>query len=70
MEAIRCNDRLPEAGEEVLIWEIEAGWRLAWLVIGKTVEGHQYPSRFENCEDLFFLHNVSHWMPLPPEPKL
>jgi len=64
MEAIRCTDRLPEANEEVLVYETEAGWRLAWLVIGKQDKW------WENCHDVYGLHQISHWMTLPPEPVL
>jgi hypothetical protein len=63
---IACAERMPPAGEKVLVWDWVArdawlGWVAdgGWLVIGDSDDGRPMDG------DSF----VSHWMPLPGEPQ-
>jgi len=58
MEWIKCSERLPEQGEPVLIFTTDMNQFMAWL-------GHD---RWWYEHQTWFLIEVSHWMPLPPNP--
>jgi len=58
MEWVKCSDRLPEPGEPVLIFTTDMNQAYAWLGDGRWYYEHQ----------TWFLTEVSHWMPLPPNP--
>ena len=62
-EWISVTDRLPEKGEEVLVFDTRENWTgFAWLRPDKTwtALGFDFP---------FDLGEVTHWMPLPEKPK-
>jgi hypothetical protein len=58
MEWIKCSERLPEPGEPVLIFTTDRNQAYAWLGNGRWYYEHQ----------MWLLIEVSHWMPLPPNP--
>jgi len=58
MEWVKCLDRMPEPGEPVLIFTIDMNQAFAWLWDDLWYYEHQ----------TWFLSEVSHWMPLPPNP--
>jgi hypothetical protein len=58
MEWIKCLDRMPTPYEPVLIFTTDMNQALAWLGDGRWYYEHQ----------TWFLIEVSHWMPLPPNP--
>ena len=60
---ISVRDRLPEKGEEVLVFDTRENWiGFAWLRPDETwtALGFDFP---------FDLGEVTHWMPLPNPPK-
>ena len=62
-EWISVDDRLPEKGEEVLVFDTRENWTgFAWLRPDETwtALGFDFP---------FDLGEVTHWMPLPEPPK-
>ena len=62
-EWISVRDRLPEKGEDVLVFNIRENWTgFAWLRPDETwtALGFDFP---------FDLGEVTHWMPLPEPPK-
>ena len=62
-EWISVKDRLPEKGEEVLVFDTRENWTgFAWLRPDETWTslGFDFP---------FDLGEVTHWMPLPQSPK-
>ena len=62
-EWISVTDRLPEKGEEVLVFDTRENWTgFAWLRPDETwtALGFDFP---------FDLGEVTHWMPLPQPPK-
>ena len=62
-EWISVDDRLPEKGEEVLVFDTRENWTgFAWLRPDETwtALGFDFP---------FDLGEVTHWMPLPQPPK-
>ena len=62
-EWISVRDRLPEKGEEVLVFDTRENWTgFAWLRPDETwtALGFDFP---------FDLGEVTHWMPLPEKPK-
>ena len=62
-EWISVRDRLPEKGEEVLVFDTRENWTgFAWLRPDETwtALGFDFP---------FDLGEVTHWMPLPQSPK-
>ncbi len=58
MEWIKCLDRMPTPYEPVLIFTTDMNQAYAWLGDGRWYYEHQ----------TWFLTEVSHWMPLPPNP--
>jgi hypothetical protein len=58
MEWVKCLDRMPEPYEPVLIFTTDMNQAYAWLGDGRWYYEHQ----------TWFLIEVSHWMPLPPNP--
>jgi len=58
MEWVKCLDRMPEPYEPVLIFTTDMNQAFAWLGDGRWYYEHQ----------TWFLTEVSHWMPLPPNP--
>ncbi len=58
MEWIKCLDRMPTPYEPVLIFTTDRNQAYAWLGDGRWYYEHQ----------TWFLTEVSHWMPLPPNP--
>lgn len=66
-EWIFCNDRLPEDGENVLVWFIRDAWgRRHYLkqdmAVGWQVNGLWH---IDGCSGV---HGIA-WMPLPKPPK-
>ena len=62
-EWISVTDRLPEKGEEVLVFDTRENWTgFAWLRPDETwtALGFDFP---------LDLGEVTHWMPLTPPPK-
>ena len=62
-EWISVTERLPEKGEEVLVFDTRENWTgFAWLRPDETwtALGFDFP---------FDLGEVTHWMPLPQPPK-
>ena len=62
-EWIPVTERLPEKGEEVLVFDTRENWTgFAWLRPDETwtALGFDFP---------FDLGEVTHWMPLPQPPK-
>ena len=62
-EWISVTERLPEKGEEVLVFDTRENWTgFAWLRPDETwtALGFDFP---------FDLGEVTHWMPLPHPPK-
>ena len=62
-EWISVTERLPEKGEEVLVFNTRENWiGFAWLRPDETwtALGFDFP---------FDLGEVTHWMPLPQPPK-
>ena len=62
-EWIPVTERLPEKGEDVLVFNIRENWTgFAWLRPDETwtALGFDFP---------FDLGEVTHWMPLPQPPK-
>lgn len=63
-EWIPVSERLPEKGEEVLIFDTRENWiGFAWLHPDETWTtslGFDFP---------FDLEEVTHWMPIPTPPK-
>ena len=62
-EWVSVTERLPEKGEEVLVFDTRENWTgFAWLRPDETwtALGFDFP---------FGLGEVTHWMPLPPPPK-
>ena len=62
-EWISVTERLPEKGEEVLVFDTRENWTgFAWLRPDETwtALGFDFP---------FDLGEVTHWMPLPEPPK-
>ena len=62
-EWISVKDRLPEKGEEVLVFDTRENWTgFAWLRPDETwtALGFDFP---------LDLGEVTHWMPLPQPPK-
>ena len=62
-EWISVDERLPEKGEEVLVFDTRENWTgFAWLNPDETwtALGFDFP---------FDLGEVTHWMPLPQPPK-
>ena len=62
-EWVSVEDRLPEKGEEVLVFDTRENWTgFAWLRPDETwtALGFDFP---------FDLGEVTHWMPLPEPPK-
>ena len=62
-EWIPVTERLPEKGEEVLVFDTRENWTgFAWLRPDETwtALGFDFP---------FDLGEVTHWMPLPEPPK-
>ena len=62
-EWIPVTERLPEKGEEVLVFDTRENWTgFAWLRPDETwtALGFDFP---------FDLGEVTHWMPLPEKPK-
>ena len=62
-EWISVDDRLPEKGEEVLVFDTRENWTgFAWLRPDETwtALGFDFP---------FDLGEVTHWIPLPEKPK-
>jgi hypothetical protein len=59
MEWVKCSDRLPEPGELVLIFTTDMYLFMGWLE-----NGHLWCYEHQT----WFLTEVSHWMPLPPNP--
>ena len=62
-EWISVRDRLPEKGEEVLVFDTRENWTgFAWLRPDETwtALGFDFP---------FDLGEVTHWMPIPQPPK-
>ena len=62
-EWISVTERLPEKGEEVLVFDTRENWAgFAWLRPDETwtALGFDFP---------FDLGEVTHWMPLPQPPK-
>jgi hypothetical protein len=58
MEWVKCLDRMPTPYEPVLIFTTDMNQAYAWLGDGRWYYEHQ----------TWFLTEVSHWMPLPPNP--
>ena len=58
MEWIKCLDRMPTPYEPVLIFTTDMNQAYAWLYNDLWWYEHQ----------TWFLTEVSHWMPLPPNP--
>ncbi len=58
MEWVKCLDRMPKRYEPVLIFTTDMNQAYAWLGDGRWYYEHQ----------TWFLTEVSHWMPLPPNP--
>lgn len=56
-EWVSVEDRLPEIGQDVLIW---CGWRMTGIWNGKEWTDEQRVSP---------VFHVTHWQPLPPPPK-
>lgn len=82
MEPISVKDKLPKFGERVLFYQnadwTESGWLIGsmgyYSPSSRTIEYKQWEvsragiSGFE-CEcDSFSEDEVTHWMPLPPNP--
>jgi hypothetical protein len=65
MEWISVKERVPEQEERVLAWDgekIEIAYRDKILMFE--------PNRIVwTCAEYIELPDVTHWMPLPPEPK-
>ena len=62
-EWVSVTERLPEKGEEVLVFDTRENWTgFAWLRPDETwtALGFDFP---------FDLGEVTHWMPLPQPPK-
>ena len=62
-EWISVRDRLPEKGEEVLVFDTRENWNgFAWLRPDETwaALGFDFP---------LDLGEVTHWMPIPQPPK-
>ena len=62
-EWIPVTERLPEKGQEVLVFDTRENWTgFAWLRPDETwtALGFDFP---------FDLGEVTHWMPLPQSPK-
>ena len=62
-EWISVTERLPEKGEEVLVFDTRENWTgFAWLRPDETwtALGFDFP---------LDLGEVTHWMPLPPAPE-
>ena len=62
-EWVSVTERLPEKGEDVLVFNIRENWTgFAWLRPDETwtALGFDFP---------FDLGEVTHWMPLPQPPK-
>ena len=60
---ISVDDRLPEKGQEVLVFDESENWTgFAWLRPDETwtTLGFDFP---------FGLGEVTHWMPIPQSPK-
>jgi len=55
---IKCSDRMPEQDTPVLIYTSDMYLAMAWLSNNRWYYEHQ----------TWFLTEVSHWMPLPPNP--
>ena len=56
---IKCSERLPELGEPVLIFTTDMNQFMGWLE-NRHLWSYEHQS--------WFLSEVSHWMPLPPNP--
>ncbi len=59
MEWIKCSERMPELGEPVLIFTTDMNQFMGWLE-NRHLWSYEHQS--------WFLSEVSHWMPLPPNP--
>ena len=71
MEWIKCSERMPEPGVEVLVW-IDGHRGPAWsnnhalVAYRSAISGHWLQERHERSEPLI---GVTHWMPLPEPPS-
>jgi len=64
MQWVNVNDLLPDKDDDVLVW---VGTTSVRACIGKTPYGRAWYLVDKNCYLNFW--NVTHWMPLPPNPN-
>lgn len=62
MEWIKCSDRLPEKSKHVLCY-----YGVKSPLRGYMHEGKWYLYFYGGVEESY-MHNVTHWMPLPEPP--
>lgn len=62
-EWIKCSERLPPDGDEVLVWEVDYGALVAAKAISPEI-----PWYVRNW-DASVAPEITHWMPLPEPPK-
>lgn len=65
MQPIACSEQMPPEREYVLMWETPS---LRWSVGSWASEWQQWSNR-DDPEYAIHPHQVSHWIPLPSEPK-
>lgn len=64
---ISVEDKLPDKGAECLAWDEEKGMYLAGRIgFGSRLGWVAFPLAREHT---VYLEEVTHWMPLPGEPK-
>lgn len=70
---IKCSERLPEIGEDILIW---VRWSIVpcvgWLnPYGEWMSNKDFVGCDGDCvvETDIIQSDVTHWMPLPPAPE-
>ena len=64
MQWVSVVDKLPEKDDDVLVW---VGVTCVRACIGNTPYGQAWYLVDKHC--YLNMYNVTHWMPLPPNPK-